>query len=397
MIYREFKDKKLSLLGFGAMRLPQNEDGSIDQELTEKMIDYALEKGVNYIDTAFPYHASLSEVAVGKALAKYPRDSYYLATKYPGHVIADSFDPEATFELQLKKCGVEYFDFYLLHNIYEKSLATYEDPKWGIIDYFVKQKELGRIKHLGFSTHGDLPLIKYFVEKYGDVIEFCQIQLNYLDWTLQGAKEKYEYLTSVGMPVIVMEPVRGGKLATLPDEERAKLPRSREETSDASYALRFLHGLDNVRVVLSGMSDLEQVIDNCNTFEKSDPLTEEELEKLLDVAEGFKDSVPCTACRYCCDGCPAGLDIPYLLGKFNQIRAGNAATVFMQLDNLEEDKMPKACIGCGKCTQVCPQNIDIPAEFKKMNEEIEKFPGWESISRQRNAEMEQQLASDEWK
>ena len=175
MIYREFKDKKLSLLGFGAMRLPQNEDGSIDQELTEKMIDYALEKGVNYIDTAFPYHASLSEVAVGKALAKYPRDSYYLATKYPGHVIADSFDPEATFELQLKKCGVEYFDFYLLHNIYEKSLATYEDPKWGIIDYFVKQKELGRIKHLGFSTHGDLPLIKYFVEKYGDVIEFCQI------------------------------------------------------------------------------------------------------------------------------------------------------------------------------------------------------------------------------
>ena len=391
MIYREFLGEKLSLLGFGAMRLPQNEDGSINEKLTNEMIGYALSHGVNYIDTAFPYHNSLSEVVVGKALANYPRDSFYLATKYPGHTIADSYDPASTFELQLKKCGVDYFDFYLLHNVYEKSVATYEDPRWGIIDYFVEQKKAGRIKHLGFSTHGDLPLIKEFVERHGDVLEFCQIQLNYLDWTLQNAKEKYEYLTEMGMPVLVMEAARGGKLAALPDDLRCLLDSSAEERSDASYAYRWLEGLDNVAVILSGMSDMEQVVDNCKTFEKLDPLNEKEYAAVMQIAEGLKDSVPCTACRYCCDGCPMQLDIPYLLSKYNQIRAGNAATVFMQVEALPEDKHPGACISCGKCVQVCPQKIEIPGELAKMAASLSEFPGWENISKQRNAELKEQL------
>ncbi len=392
MIYRTFKDKELSLLGFGAMRLPLLEDGSIDQELTEKMIDYALSKGVNYIDTAFPYHASMSEVAVGKALAKHPRDSFYLATKYPGHTVADSYDPAATFELQLKKCGVEYFDFYLLHNIYESSIGTYEDPKWGIIDYFVQEKKRGRIKHLGFSTHGDLPMIKGFIERHKDEMEFCQIQLNYLDWTLQGAKEKYEFLTEAGIPVWVMEPARGGKLSNLPDQERAKLPESREVFSDTAYALRWLQGLDNVHMILSGVSDFDQIVDNCGTFETENKLSDEENAIMMDIAEGIKDSVPCTACRYCCDGCPVELDIPFLLGKYNQLRAGNAQTIFMQLESVPAEKLPSACIGCGMCAQVCPQKIDIPEEFRKMSAMIADAPKWESISKQRNAELEAQLS-----
>ena len=391
MIYRDFEGKKLSLLGFGAMRLPTNEDGSIDQEQTNEMMDYALEHGVNYIDTAFPYHASMSEIAVGKALAKHPRDSYYLATKYPGHNIADSYDPAATFETQLKKCGVEYFDFYLLHNVFEYSIKTYEDPRWGIIDYFVEEKKKGRIKHLGFSTHGDVPVIREFLERHADEMDFCQMQLNYLDWTLQDAKGKYDLLTEYGIPVWVMEPVHGGGLAALPDEERAKLPRSRDEASDASYALRWVAGLENVKMILSGMSNMEQMVDNCRTFEKEDPLSDEEEEVLMDIAEALKDSIPCTGCRYCVDGCPQGLDIPDLISKFNQIRAGSPVTVQIQIDMMPEEKKASACIGCGKCAMVCPQKIDIPAEMKNLTAKMDEFVGWKQMSAERVAEMDAQI------
>ena len=190
MIIKSFKDKKLSLLGFGTMRLPMNEDGSIDEVQTREMVDYAIRHGVNYFDTAYPYHGGQSEIVIGKILKDYPREKFYLANKFPGHQIAESYDPKAIFEEQLEKCGVEYFDFYLLHNVYENSIETYMDPKWGILDYFKEQKRLGRIKHLGFSTHGSLETIKKFLDYCGDDMEFCQIQLNYLDWTLQNGKEK---------------------------------------------------------------------------------------------------------------------------------------------------------------------------------------------------------------
>ena len=210
MITNKIHDKELSLLGFGAMRLPLNEDGSIDEKQVFEMVKYASEHGVNYYDTAYPYHQGNSEVVMGKALKQLPRESYCLATKYPGHQIASSYNPAEIFEIQLKKCDVEYFDYYLLHNVYENSIQVYTDSKWGIIDYFIKQKELGRIKHLGFSCHGSAELLKEFLDGYGDKMEFCQIQLNYLDWTLQDAKAKYELLTERNIPVWVMEPVRGG-------------------------------------------------------------------------------------------------------------------------------------------------------------------------------------------
>lgn len=390
MIYRNFKDKELSLLGFGAMRLPLNEDGTVDEKQTEEMVAYAIDNGVNFFDTAYPYHSGESERIMGDILSGYPRDSYYLATKYPGHQItaegASNYDPEAVFEEQLRKCRVDYFDFYLLHNVYENSIDTYTDPDWGIIDYFVKQKELGRIKHLGFSSHGGMEILNRFLDEYGDVMEFCQIQLNYLDWTLQDAKAKYEMLTDRGIAVWVMEPVRGGKLASLSDEAEARLKALRPDESIAAWSFRFLQTLPNVKMILSGMSNNEQVIDNIKTFTNDKPATASEVETLLEIAEDMKDAIPCTSCRYCTDGCPVGLDIPHLLGIFNEVRIVPSVNSYMRLDALGPDKQASACINCGKCTKICPQGIDIPAQMKAFTEKLASLPTWESICHQRDNE-----------
>lgn len=385
MIYNEFKDKKLSLLGFGTMRLPLLQDGSgeVDEELVGKMVRYAAEHGINYYDTAYPYHNAKSEIIIGKALKQLPRESYYLATKYPGHQISASYHPAETFEEQLKKCGVEYFDFYLLHNVYENSIGTYTDPKWGIVDYFVEQKKLGRIRHLGFSTHGLLDTLEAFLDRYGDVMEFCQIQLNYLDWTLQDAKAKYDLLTHRGIPVWVMEPVRGGKLADLNQESKDKLEELRPGATAVSWAFYWLQGLPNVRMILSGMSSMEQMVENIHTFEEQKPLTEKENKVLLDIAEGMKNSVPCTACRYCCGDCPKKLDIPKLLSLYNEMRFSPNMNVGMTIDSLEESSRPMACISCGRCAEICPQKINIPKAMKEFSGMLDKVPHWEELCRQR--------------
>ncbi len=388
MIYRNFKDNKLSLLGFGAMRLPLNADGSVDETTTTKMVELSIEKGVNFFDTAYPYHSGESERIMGEILENYPRDSYYLATKYPGHQITKpndpNYDPAAVFEEQLKKCKVDYFDFYLMHNVYENSIQEYTDPDWGIMDYFIEQKHLGKIKYLGFSTHGGLEVMEQFIDLYGEHLDFCQIQLNYLDWTLQDAKAKYEMLTQRGIPVWVMEPVRGGKLAKLDNESEALLKEFRPDSSIASWSFRFLQQLPNVTMILSGMSDMSQVEDNLKTFTEEKPLTEAEEKTLLEIAEKLKDAIPCTSCRYCTDSCPAGLDIPFLLNMFNEVRVVPSVNSYMRLDALGEDKQASACINCGKCLKLCPQNIDIPANMIKFTELLAKLPTWESICHQRD-------------
>ncbi len=386
MIYSNFEDKKLSLLGFGAMRLPTREDGSVDEELVRDMTKYAIDNGVNYFDTAFPYHGGHSEIVMGKVLGEYPRDSYYLATKYPGHQISSSYNPAEIFEEQLKKCGVDYFDFYLLHNVYENSMDVYLDPKWGIVDYFKEQKRLGRIKHLGFSTHAQLKGLEEFLDVCGDDMEFCQIQLNYLDWTLQDAKGKYEMLTERGIPVFVMEPVRGGKLVSLEDESEEKLKNLRPEESIPAWCFRFLQGLPNVKMVLSGMSNMEQMVDNVKTFTEEKPLSNQETELVLEIAEGMKNSVPCTACKYCTSGCPMRLDIPGLIATYNEIRFAPVVNSVMHLQALSADKQPTACIACGKCSQICPQGIDIPQVMKDFSEALDKIPRWADICRQREEE-----------
>lgn len=385
MIFSEFQDKKMSLLGFGAMRLPTLPDGAVDEAQVERMVAYAMDHGVNYFDTAWPYHNGESESVLGRVLSKYPRESFYLADKFPGHQHNDHYDPAAVFEKQLQKCGVEYFDFYLLHNVYERSMSVYLDPQWGILDYFREQKKLGRIKHLGFSTHANVEGLKEFLDIAGEDMEFCQIQLNYLDWTLQNARGKYDLLTKRGIPVWVMEPVRGGKLVTVSPSATEKLRAARPDETTVAWCFRFLQGLPNVKMILSGMSNEQQIMDNIATFEESRPLSPAEGELILKVADELKGSVPCTGCRYCVAGCPMGLDIPFLLSVYNDLRYAQVVNTTLRIEALPESKKPDVCVGCGKCSRICPQNIDIPGAMQDFCELLEKVPSWEDICRERAA------------
>ena len=383
MEYTVVCGEKLSRLGFGCMRLPLKEDQSIDCAELDRMVDFAMEHGVNYFDTAWPYHGGRSELEIGRSLKRYPRDTWYLADKYPGHQISSHYDPADIFEQQLKKCGVDYFDFYLLHNVYENSVGVYEDPKWNIIPYFIEQRRLGRIRHLGFSTHARPDTLAAFLDAYGGSMEFCQIQLNYVDWTLQNAKEKYELLTQRNIPVWVMEPLRGGRLASLSEENTARLHALRPDESTASWAFRWLQNLPNVHMVLSGMSALDQMKDNVSSFSGGNAQTGEEAAVLMDIAEGLKNALPCTRCRYCCEGCPMGLDIPMLIHAYNDIRFASSMTVPMQFDALPEEKKPSACIGCGSCAAICPQKIDIPAAMADFAKILADKPSWAELCRQR--------------
>lgn len=367
MVYKEFQDKKLSALGFGAMRLPVSDSipgTPIDEEKTEEMGDFALRHGVNYFDTAYGYHDGTSEVVMGKVLGKYPRDSYYLATKFPGYDLSNMDKVDTIFEEQLGKCGMEYFDFYLLHNIYEKNIDPYLDPKYGIMDYLLKQKENGRIRHLGFSAHGRYDTMKRFLEAYGDKMEFCQIQLNYLDWKLQDAKAKVELLNEYHIPIWVMEPLRGGKLAELSAENEAKLHALRPEEAVPAWAFRFLQSIPGVTMVLSGMSNRDQLEKNIATFAEDRPLNEEEMTAILEAADSMLDVLPCTACRYCVSHCPKGLDIPTLLSLYNETRFVNGLITHMAVDALDEEKRPDACAGCHSCEAVCPQQLEIAGAMK---------------------------------
>ena len=389
MIFSDYQGIKISRLAFGTMRLPCHEDKTIDSEQVCEMVDYALANGVNYFDTAVPYHGGMSEIEIGKALGRHPRESFYLATKYPGHQIADEYHPDEIFEMQLKKCNVEYFDFYLLHNVYEKSMPVYQDKRWGIIDYFVEQKRLGRIKHLGFSSHGRPDNLKEFLDYCGDKMEFCQIQLNWLDWTLQEAQKKVELLNARNIPIWVMEPVRGGRLCKLPAGALEYMKAKRPDESIASWSFRWLMNIPGVSVILSGMSNMEQMQDNVKTFSTDKPLTAEENAFLLDSAEKMKKSLPCTGCRYCTDGCPQGLDIPALITALNDINFNpeSTQTPAMALQALPADKLPTACIGCGACAAICPQKIDIPAAMQELSGKLNKLPNWAEISKERAEEI----------
>lgn len=391
MILKDFQNIKLSALGLGCMRLPMK-DGKIDEEQVSEMVKYAIENGINYFDTAYPYHNGLSEIIIGKELKKYPKDKWYLANKYPGHQIADTYYPEEIFEEQLKKCGVDYFDFYLLHNVYENSFDIYTDKKWSIPEYFVKQKELGRIKHLGFSFHGEPDLLVKFLDIYGSEMEFCQIQMNYLDWTLQDAKQKYQILSDRNIPCWVMEPLRGGKLANIPNKAADTLNKE-ENWSSAEWAFRFLLSMPNVKMILSGMSSMEQIKDNVNIFGEDKIFEERHKKILLEIAEPIKDSVPCTKCGYCLASCPQKLNIPKFIEQYNDIRFANSFWVGMKIDELEDNRKPSACIRCGACSRQCPQQIDIPKTLEELTEKLKTMPSWKELCKERNriaAEMKEQ-------
>ena len=364
MVYKNFQDLKLSALGMGAMRLPviDGDDANIDCEAAEKMVDYAMENGINYYDTAWGYHNENSETVMGRALGKYPRDNFYLATKFPGYDLSNMDKVEEIFEKQLEKCQVEYFDFYLFHNVCEMNIDAYLDPKYGIYDYLVKQRENGRIRHLGFSAHGSFDVMKRFLEAYGEKMEFCQIQLNWLDWSFQDAKAKVELLREYHLPIWVMEPLRGGKLASLSGEDAQKLTRLRPDEEIPAWAFRFLQSIGDVTVILSGMSNMEQLQANIRTFETEKKLNQEEMDTLLGIADEMlkQNILPCTACRYCTSHCPKGLNIPSLLELYNEHSfTGGGFLAPMALMAVPEDKQPSACVGCRSCEAVCPQQIKI--------------------------------------
>ncbi|MBR2123074.1 MAG: aldo/keto reductase [Lachnospiraceae bacterium] len=378
MYYSEIGNTKVSALGMGNMRLPKLDEQSekIDREKAQEIIDYAMSHGITYYDTAYRYHGGESELFIGEALKKYPRDSFCLATKFPGHMMEKkgggvlgfngmlSGMPDSTvagvFAEQLKKCQVDYFDFYLLHNVSEKSIPLYTDPELDIINYFIRQKELGKIRHLGFSSHAaSAKTIDDFLTTYEGIFEFVQIQLNYLDWTLQDAKGKVEAIAKHGLKIVVMEGVRGGRLAALPEEQMAKLTAIRPDDSAPRWALRWLQDIPQIAVVLSGMSTMDQIIENVETFEAPAPLSAQEKDILYGIADSLMNLVPCTACRYCTEGCPMELEIPKIIATYNGVKNGDWT---IRYNPAEEDPSldPGRCISCGSCASVCPQNIAIP-------------------------------------
>ena len=365
MIYRDFQGMKLSALGFGAMRLPviDGDDGRIDEEAAMRMVDTAMKNGINYYDTAWGYHGENSETVMGKALARYPRDSFYVATKFPGYDPSNWGKVEEIFERQLEKLGVDHFDFYLFHNVCEMNIDAYlDDEKYGIYSYLIKQKQNGRIRHLGFSCHGAMDVLKRFLDAYGDDMEFCQLQLNFLDWTFQNGKGKVDLLNERNIPVWVMEPLRGGKLAKLDTEYEAQLKALRPDEEIPAWAFRFLQSIPSVTMILSGMSNEEQLEKNLVTFAEEKKLSEEEMTTLLGIAEKMLSvgTVPCTACHYCVSHCPQGLDIPTLISLYNEhAYSGGGFIAPMALSALPEDKLPQACLQCRSCEQVCPQQIRI--------------------------------------
>lgn len=376
MIKRMFEGRALSALGLGAMRLPviDGDDGKIDEAQTARMVAYAMEHGIHYFDTAWGYHNGQSETVLGSILKAYPRESYDLADKFPGYDLSNMDKVEEIFEAQLKKCGVDYFDFYLFHNVCEMNIDAYLHERYGIFAYLKKQKETGRIRHLGFSAHGGYPVMKRFLDAYGKDMEFCQIQLNYLDWAFQDAKAKVRLLEEHRIPIWVMEPLRGGKLAQLSEENTKRLQALRPEESTPAWAFRFLQSIPSVVMVLSGMSSLSQLQENICTFETERPLSERETDALLGMAQGMVEqtALPCTGCRYCVSHCPQGLNIPNLLALYNEhCFTGGGFLAPMALSALAPDKQPGACIGCKSCEAVCPQQIAVSKAMEDFSVKLE--------------------------
>lgn len=370
MQYKEYKDGiKLSRLGMGNMRLPvkEGDDSRIDYEKAKNIIDRCMAEGINYYDTAYIYHGGKSEEFVGKALAQYPRDSYYVADKFN---LQANPDYKGQFADQLARLQMDYIDFYLLHGIQDGFAA--EILSDGCIEYFDEQKKQGKIRYLGFSYHGTPAMLPQVLEAYS--WDFVQIQLNYYDWYFGEAKELYEILAKAQIPVMVMEPVHGGMLANMTQEAEKILKTEAPDMSLASWAMRWVMSLDNVQVVLSGMSDMMQIEDNIHTFDGAPPLSpmdHEKIKKAADIQHSMVE-VACTACRYCCPDCPAGLDIPFLLKAYNAAKIGGEWRLG-SLMALPAEKRPAACIGCGSCTKHCPQSFEIPKYMNEMKDILKVY------------------------
>lgn len=366
-----FDSKKL---GFGLMRLPKV-DGVIDLEHVKKMVDYFLANGFTYFDTAYVYENS--EVTFKESVSKrYPRDAYTVADKLPGWKLTEGATAEDLFNTSLERCGVEYFDYYLLHSIQDSSIKVYNEAK--IWEFCLKKKEEGKIKHFGFSFHGTPALLEEILSNHPEV-EFVQLQINYLDWdnALIASRENYEICRRYNKPIIIMEPVKGGMLANLQPTIAKTFKDYDKEASVASYALRYAASLEGVKMVLSGMSNEEQLIDNVKTFKVFNEINAEELALINQVKNAILSltSIGCTNCRYCCEDCPQKINIPEYFKLLNQILAtGNVKEAKNLYNELIKEGYGKAkdCIECGQCEGVCPQHLNIINELKKVSRHFDK-------------------------
>ena len=371
MEYRKIGENKVSLLGFGCMRFP-TKDGKIDEALSEEMIDIAIKSGVNYLDTAFPYHGGESELFVGKILKKYDRESLYLATKLPIWDVNTLDDAKRLFNEQLTKLDVEYVDFYLIHALdkgrWKKVLEL------NILDYLDELVKEGKIRNLGFSFHDDYEVFEEIISyrKW----DFCQIQYNYIDTDIQAGDKGYELSVKLGVPLVIMEPVKGGVLAMLPEDVTAPLKTIRPEASTASWALRWVANHENVKVILSGMSSYEQVTDNLKTFEKFEALSKEEEVAIKEVADTINSRTRngCTGCRYCMP-CPFGVDIPKAFSIWNEYGkyGDERKAVKRYFVDTAPDKLADVCQKCGACEAECPQHLNIRDDLERMHEEMLKI------------------------
>jgi predicted aldo/keto reductase-like oxidoreductase len=360
-------NEDISLLGFGLMRLPtvDNTSQNIDYKLAFSMVDRAIEMGVNYFDTAWMYHDGLSEIFAGDVLSRYSREKYFLASKMPtGTLVKSNKDVEHIFNEQLKKCKVDYFDFYLMHRLTKHNFE--HSKRLGIYEYLSRKKREGYIHHLGFSFHDTSEVLNYIITEYE--WEFGQIQLNYIDWDACDAKSQYDILDEKQLPIVVMEPLRGGALASLNRDAVSLLKNVSPDKSVASWALRFAASFSNVITVLSGMSSIEQVLDNAGTMNNFLPISNDEKEIISKVVALYNaaGTIPCTGCRYCMD-CSHGVDIPRVFNIYNRYcMEKNRIDFANSYITLNERQRAHNCIECGKCIKQCPQNIIIPKKMKEI-------------------------------
>lgn len=365
MIYRTYAPtgEKVSLLGFGAMRFPTNEDGTINRAESEKMLDLAFQNGVNYFDTAYMYHNGESQSFLGEALKKYDRKSFYITNKFPVWMADTKADVARIFEDQLSKCQVDYFDYYLVHAIDASRFDKLKELE--VYEYLKEQQKAGRIHQLGFSFHDTPEVLEDACKTWK--WDFAQLQLNYLDWDFQHAKEQYEILCKYNLPCIVMEPVRGGALANLPEDVCAVFKKADPTRSIASWAMRYCASLPNVLTVLSGMTVYDQVEDNLATMNDFAPLTEAEHAVIQEALEVYRKNnlLPCTECKYCID-CPVSVNIPEIFKIYNTYRINGNGEDLMRDMKESVGCTPEACISCGACSSKCPQHIDIPEELSRI-------------------------------
>ncbi len=375
MEMRQYRDTdvKVSLLGMGCMRLPKvdPEKEDIDYEKAQEIIDYAYANGVNYFDTAYGYHGGQSELFVGQALKKYPRESFFLASKMPIWCVKEKGDVERIFNEQLQRCQTDYFDFYLFHS---QNAANFQKcQEFGVYEFLSQMKAEGKIRRLGFSFHDTPEVLRHICDTYP--WDFAQIQLNYLDWEMQDAKTQYQILNDREIPVIVMEPVRGGALASPCEAADILFREERPDKSVASWAIRFAASLPGVLTVLSGMSNMEQVRDNVDTMARFEPLTDREREVIDEALEAYrkKDTVPCTGCRYCMD-CPFGVDIPKMFSLYNHYVLDRDGEDYLEAYEAQpESERADQCQACGACMEKCPQHIRIPDQMVTIRETVEKI------------------------